>query len=239
LWPSIKYMMDTQPCPHHPFFFAIRFAYKGNMDQNHKGVARAIFDDAVDINNIPSLHICPLKQEPPVIGVYFDIPNVDGTLSDHVFERLELYQWIATPGTVRARQEVSHPINQQWVFCPSAWALVRRVSNKYQLLLQRERVALGLTPQDESPLSEEDTDLFEQTMRMANDRRFGSICKLYFSSAVILSNIISAFTSLSVAFTGKRSLRMGDYPHLNLRPNPSRKCYVFLHWWVSSDSRCP
>jgi hypothetical protein len=62
--------------------------------------------------------------------------------------------------------------------------------------------------------------------------------KFYFSSAVILSNIIFAFTSLSVAFTGKRSSRMGDYPHLNLRPNPSRKCSVFLHWWAGSNSRC-
>jgi hypothetical protein len=52
------------------------------MDQNHKGVARALFDDAVDIDNIPSQHICPLKQEPPVVAVYFDIPNVDGTLSE-------------------------------------------------------------------------------------------------------------------------------------------------------------
>jgi hypothetical protein len=149
--------------------------YEGNIEQNHKGVARALFDDAVDINNIPCLHICPMKQEPPMIDVYFDIPNVDGTLSNQVFERLELYRWIATPGTVRTRREVSHPINQQWVFRPSAWALVCRVSNDHQLLLQRERVALGITPQDESPLSQEDTDLFEKTMRMANDRRFGSI----------------------------------------------------------------
>ncbi len=87
------------PCPHHPPFFAVLVAYEGNMDQNHKGVARALFDDAVDIDNIPSQHICPLKQEPPVIAVYFDIPNIDGTLSKQVFERSDLYRWIATPGS--------------------------------------------------------------------------------------------------------------------------------------------
>jgi hypothetical protein len=194
----------------------------------------------VDIDNIPSQHICPLKQEPPVIAIYFDIPNVDGTLSEQVFERSDLYWWIATPGSFQAKRNVCHPINQQWVFPPLAWAFVRRVPNEHQLLLQRERVAMGLISQDESPLSQEDTDLFQQTMRMANDRRFGSICKFYFSCAVILSNIISAFTSLSVPFTGKRSSRMGNYPrHPNLRPNPSRKCSLFLHWWVSSNSRCP
>jgi hypothetical protein len=164
------------------------------MDQNHKGVARALFDDVVDIDNIPSQHICPLKQEPPMVAVYFDIPNVDRTLSKQVFERSDLYRWIATPGSFRAKQNVCHPINQQGFFCPSAWALVCHVHNKHQLLLQRERVALGLISQDESPLSQEDIDLLQQTMRMANDQRFGSICKFYFSCAVILSNIISAFT---------------------------------------------
>jgi hypothetical protein len=55
---------------------------------------------------------------------------------------------------------------------------------------------LGLISQDKSPLSQEDRDLFQRTMRMANDRRFGSICKFDFSCAVIVSNIISsAFTS--------------------------------------------
>jgi hypothetical protein len=87
------------PCPHHPPIFAVLVAYKGNMDRNHEGVARALFDDAVDIDNIPSQHICPLKQEPPVVDVYFDIPNVDGTLSKQVFERSDLYWWIATPGS--------------------------------------------------------------------------------------------------------------------------------------------
>ena len=48
-----------------------------NVRPEGKGVVRALFDkgEGVDVNNIPSQHICPLKQEPPVIGVYFHILN--------------------------------------------------------------------------------------------------------------------------------------------------------------------
>jgi hypothetical protein len=94
-------------------------------------VVPALFNDGEgrDVNNIPSQHICPLKQEPPVIGVYFDVPNSDGTISEQVFERSDLYRWIGTSGSYRAKRNVCHPINQQFVFCPSAWNLVRPISN--------------------------------------------------------------------------------------------------------------
>ena len=127
--------------------------------------------EEVDTDNIPSQHICPLKQEPPVIGVYFDIPNADGTLSDQVFERSEIYRWIATLGNSRAHRNVSHPINQQFIFRPEAWNLVRRVSNELQVLLQQERLALGLVPYDENPLTAADNDMYNEAMRIANDRR--------------------------------------------------------------------
>ena len=64
-------------------------------------VVPALFNDGEgrDVNNIPSQHICPLKQEPPVFGVYFDVPNSDGTISEQVFETSDLYRWIGTPGS--------------------------------------------------------------------------------------------------------------------------------------------
>jgi hypothetical protein len=149
------------------------FAPAKAMSVHPEGVVRALFDEGegVDTNNIPSQHICPLKQEPPVIGVYFDIPNSDGTLSEQVFERSEIYRWIATLGNSRAHRNVSHPINQQFIFRPEAWSLVRRVSSELQVLLHRERVAMGLLPYDENPLTAEDTDLYNEAMRTANDRR--------------------------------------------------------------------
>ena len=143
------------------------------MSGHPEEVVRTLFDvdEGVDTDNIPSQHICPLKQEPPVIGVYFDIPNADGTLSDQVFERSEIYRWIATLGNSRAHRNVSHPINQQFIFRPEAWNLVRRVSNELQVRLQQERLALGLVPYDENPLTAADNDLYNEAMKIANDRR--------------------------------------------------------------------
>jgi hypothetical protein len=107
-------------------------------------VVPVLFNDGegMNVNNIPSRHICPLKQEPPVIGVYFDVPNSDGTLSEQVFERSDLYRWIGTPGTERAVRNVIHPMNQQFVFRPLAWDLARPISNELlQELLYQERSA--------------------------------------------------------------------------------------------------
>ena len=143
------------------------------MSVQPEEVVCALFDEGegVDSNNIPSQHISPFKQEPPVIGVYFDIPNSDGTLSEQVFERSEIYRWIATLGNSRAHRNVSHPINQQFIFRPEAWSLVRRVSSELQVLLHRERVAMGLLPYDENPLTAADNDLYNEAMRIANNRR--------------------------------------------------------------------
>ena len=144
------------------------------MSGHPEEVVRTLFDvvEGVDVDNIPSQHICPLKQEPPVIGVYFDVPNADGTLSEQVFERSEIYRWIATPGNSRAHRNVSHPINRQFIFRPEAWNLVRRVSNELQVILQQERLAMGLVPHDENPITAADNDMYNEAMRMANDRRY-------------------------------------------------------------------
>ena len=67
------------------------------------GLTRSLFNEGVETNDIPSLHICPLTREPPVIGVHFDLPDQNGGISEQVFERLQLYRWIATPGNLRSR----------------------------------------------------------------------------------------------------------------------------------------
>ncbi len=88
--------------------------------EQRKGVVRALFNQELNLHDIPSQHICPLTQEPPVVGVYFDVPDINGDVTDQVFERSQLYRWIATPGNMRMCQNISHPINQQFVPCPSA-----------------------------------------------------------------------------------------------------------------------
>jgi hypothetical protein len=77
----------------------------GDSDQaseQHEGVIRALFNQEVNVQDIPSQQICPLTQEPPVVGVYFDIPDRNGDTTNQVFERSQLYRWIATPGNMRS-----------------------------------------------------------------------------------------------------------------------------------------
>ncbi len=103
--------------------------------EQHKGVVCALFNKEIYVDDIPSQHISPLTQEPPIVGVYFNVPNRHRDTTDQVFERSQLYRWIATSGNLRSRQNVSHPINQQFVPRPSAWNLVRPVTANLQALL--------------------------------------------------------------------------------------------------------
>jgi hypothetical protein len=103
--------------------------------EQHKGVVRALFNKEINVDDIPSQHICPLMQESPVVGVYFNIPDRNGDTTDQVFEWSQLYRWIATRGNLRSRQNISHPINQQFVPRPSAWNLVHPITANLQALL--------------------------------------------------------------------------------------------------------
>ena len=51
----------------------------------HKDIACTLFNGNEDINveDIASLHICPLSQEPPFQGVHFDIPDTRGQWPHH------------------------------------------------------------------------------------------------------------------------------------------------------------
>jgi hypothetical protein len=145
----------------------------GGSDQASEqceGVVRALFNQEVNVHDIPSQHICPLMQEPPIVGVYFDIPDRNGDTTDQVFERSQLYRWIATQRNLRSRQNVSHPINQQFVPRPSAWNLVRPVTANLQALLHSERQELNLVLLDENPLTGDDIAQYNETMRASVDQ---------------------------------------------------------------------
>ena len=60
------------------------------IEWHNSHVACAFFDEEVNINDIPSQYICPLTCKPPMFCVYFDVPNVDGSISKQVFEQSEL-----------------------------------------------------------------------------------------------------------------------------------------------------
>ncbi len=111
--------------------------------EQHEGVLCALFGKEVNVDDIQSQHICPLMQEPPVVGVYFNVPNRNRDTTKQVFERSQLYRWIATPGNLRFRQNNSHPINQQYVPHPSVWNLVCPTTPDLQALLHQESRETG------------------------------------------------------------------------------------------------
>ncbi len=79
--------------------------------EQNEGVVCALFNQDLNLHDIPSRHICPLMQKPPIVGVCFNVPDRNGDTTDQVFEQSQLYRWIATPGNMRMRQSISHPIN--------------------------------------------------------------------------------------------------------------------------------
>jgi hypothetical protein len=70
--------------------------------EQHEGVTPALFNKEVNVDDIPSQHICLLMQEPPVVGVYFDVPDRNRDTTEQVFEWSQLYRWIATPRNLRS-----------------------------------------------------------------------------------------------------------------------------------------
>jgi hypothetical protein len=132
--------------------------------EQHKGVVCAHSDKEVNVDDIPSQHICPLMQESPVLGVYFDIPDRNGDTTKQVFEQSQFYRWIATLGNLRSHRNVSHPINQQFVQRPSAWNLFSPITADLQaLFVHQKRQALNLILVDENPLTDEDRAQYNET----------------------------------------------------------------------------
>ncbi len=123
------------------------------------------------------------------MGVYFDIPDRNGDTTDQVFERSQLYRWIPTLGNLRSRQNVSHPINQQFVPRPSAWNLVRPITADLQALLCRERQALNLVLLDENPLTDDDIEQYDETMRASVARfvHFIYLCCIFVRPIILMS----------------------------------------------------
>jgi hypothetical protein len=158
-------------------------------------VVRDLFsgsNEEIDVDDIDSQHICPLSREPPFQGVHFDVPDSNGRISEQVFERSDLYRWIATPGNLNACRNVIHPFNQQFVSRSVAWDLVRPVCEELQTILHRERVALNYPLVDENPLTDVDRARYAETMRASVDR-FVLLFYVSFFVVHILTSILFVF----------------------------------------------
>ena len=65
---------------------------------------------------LPSLHICSMLQEPPVVGVHFDVPNRNGGINAQVFEKSALYRWIVTAGDEPRSHQISAILSTNSLF---------------------------------------------------------------------------------------------------------------------------
>ena len=105
-------------------------------------------------DDFPSTYLCPfLFDEPPVRGVYFDVPGDDGRLSEQIFEYSRIYRFIATLGSLSQFRKVRHPINLQTVLRTEALDLVRPVPDEIHAILTAERVRRQLPVLDPKPVT--------------------------------------------------------------------------------------
>ncbi len=121
--------------------------------------------------SFPSYLCCPITQQPPSRGVTFNVLEQNSLLTHpQVFEYSAMYRHIATQGTMGARRFVLHPITRASVRRDLALALVKNVSNETQRIINNERLRIGLTLEDENPLTQSDYELYNQTMSSIQSR---------------------------------------------------------------------
>jgi hypothetical protein len=135
----------------------------GAAEQPYDDLSRALFNNDTS-ENIPSQHLCPITQEPPIDAVNFDVPTANGAMipNQQVYERLALYRYIATPGILSARRNIIHPFTRAPIARNRAWDFVLPVDLVLQETLHREQLALGLLLGDDNPLNDNDQVLYEK-----------------------------------------------------------------------------
>jgi hypothetical protein len=107
-------------------------------DEQHGDLSRALFGNdtaAVQENNIPSQHFCPMIQEPPFEAVHFDVPSTNGTTttptSQQVYEKSALYRVIGTQGEFSLRRTLTHPFTRVRIARNLAWTSTGRLRLGY------------------------------------------------------------------------------------------------------------
>ena len=62
----------------------------GQASEQNEDVVHALFDEEINVEDIPSQHICPLTREPPIEG------------AEQVLKRSHLYRWHIFLGNLRS-----------------------------------------------------------------------------------------------------------------------------------------
>ena len=119
----------------------------------------------------PSYFICPITQQPLVREVTFDIPAY-GVQSrcPQVFEYFAVYRYIAMQGVYHAWRDVSHPITRKSVRGDDALSFVHDVDTESQEIKNQEHLRIGLSLEDERPLTSADYNLYHETVANVHNR---------------------------------------------------------------------
>ena len=117
----------------------------------------------VDVEDFPSMHICPIVGEPPVDAVTFlDSPQA--------FEYSAIFRFIAIRGTLLAVRNITHPISQQTIRRDQALAQIRRFLVEIQDSMTQQHIRIRLSPGDVSPITQVDHDRYNETIQVVQNR---------------------------------------------------------------------
>jgi hypothetical protein len=98
--------------------------------------------------------------------IFFDLPDSrDTVVNQQVYERSAIYRMIATPGRMRARRYVVHPLTCVSIPRTQAWSFVCLVNSSLLEIIHCEQQSLGLALENEEPINNHDHCLHEQTMQ--------------------------------------------------------------------------
>ena len=103
-------------------------------------------------NDFPSILTCPISQEPPARPVTF-------LGHRQVFEHSQLWRYIKSSAT-----SVRHPTTRRQVDRVSAIGRIALVSDPDRSRILQERIALGLGPEEDDPLSSDERTSYVNAM---------------------------------------------------------------------------
>ena len=103
-------------------------------------------------NDFPSILTCPISQEPPARPVTF-------LGHRQVFEHSHLWRYIKSVGT-----RVKHPTTRQRVERVSAIGQIALASDPDRSRILQERIAMGLGPEEDDPLSSDERTSYFNAM---------------------------------------------------------------------------
>jgi hypothetical protein len=108
----------------------------------------------------------------------------------HILKFLNIQQY---SGIMQARRFVLHPITRASVRRDVALSLVKDVNDETQGIINNKRLCIGLTLEDENPLTQSDYELYNQTMSSIQSRQ-GYFMQSFLSEYFNMFGSLDTFT---------------------------------------------